>query len=120
MSCRPVGRTISLSTAEALIGDGGILAEVVAETMTGLIAKSLVMPELINGEIGYRLLQTIRAHALAKLKETGEFDDVARRHAAYRLRTLERAEIDRERRARPQSMDSAEAMANSLGNVRAS
>ena len=51
--------------AEAVAGDIGALAE-----------SSLVVAE--SGR--YRLLQTVRAFALARLHAAGEYDDVARRH----------------------------------------
>jgi predicted ATPase len=60
-------------------------AEVIA-AVTNLVAKSLISTTVINGPTSYRLLDTTRAYAAAKLAERGEADRIARRHAiAYSL-----------------------------------
>jgi tetratricopeptide (TPR) repeat protein len=59
-----------------------------------LIDKSLVLVERSaqGGAARYRLLETIRQYALAKLAVSGEADEVRRRHAVYYL-TLAEASI---------------------------
>ena len=46
----------------------------------------------------YRLLETTRAYALEKLAESGELEQVARRHAEYYRDLFERAEAEWETR----------------------
>jgi predicted ATPase len=46
-----------------------------------LVSKSLVSARFSKGLVYYRLLETTRAYAAAKLAERGETDRVARRHA---------------------------------------
>src|SRR5262249_25090616 len=49
--------------------------------VSGLVAKSLVVSEISAGETRFRLLETTRAYGLARLKESGQYDRVARCHA---------------------------------------
>jgi non-specific serine/threonine protein kinase len=62
-----------------------------------LVDKSLVLVRDGAGvagdrEVRYGLLETIREYALERLRDSGEADDVKRRHAAYFLALAERAE----------------------------
>ncbi len=57
-----------------------------ADVMTAvesLVAKSLMVPSIIDGSTYYRLLDTTRVYALKRLDESGERDLMARRHALY-------------------------------------
>lgn len=56
--------------------------------------KSLVAPSGERRSAGYRLLDTTRAYALAKLVESGEHDELARRLAEYCCGLLERAQTE--------------------------
>jgi len=60
----------------------GVSPADVVDTLADLVLKSLVSVDL-KGPTQYRLLDTMRAYALEKLVETGEFDRFARRHAEY-------------------------------------
>jgi hypothetical protein len=53
----------------------------VIDTVTRLVAKSLVSTTVINESTYYRLLDTTRAYAAAKLAGRGEAARIARRHA---------------------------------------
>ena len=73
-------------TAEAasLIAAGGeIAASAVVLSLASLVTKSLVTVEVGSGITLYRLHETTRAYAIEKLVESGEFEQVARRHANY-------------------------------------
>jgi predicted ATPase/DNA-binding winged helix-turn-helix (wHTH) protein len=63
----------------------------VIELLLGLVAKSLVALRGERRSARYRLLDTTRAYALAKLVECGERNNLARRHAKYYSDLLERA-----------------------------
>src|SRR5205807_1558526 len=56
--------------------------------------KSLVAADLGGAKGRYRLLETTRAYALEKLTQSGEFEQVARRHAEYCRDLFERAEVE--------------------------
>jgi predicted ATPase/DNA-binding winged helix-turn-helix (wHTH) protein len=73
-------------TAEAAgsISVGGdIAASEAVCSLANLVTKSLVTVEVGSAIAHYRLHETTRAYALEKLVESGEFEDVARRHANY-------------------------------------
>jgi DNA-binding winged helix-turn-helix (wHTH) protein len=58
------------------------------------VANALVAADLGGATAWYRLLETTRAYALEKLTQSGEFDQVARRHAKYYWDLYERAPED--------------------------
>ena len=68
------------------------------DSVANLAAKSLVVLEVTGAVSRYRLLETTRAYALEKLTESGEFDEVARRHADYYRDLFEQAETEWETR----------------------
>jgi predicted ATPase len=51
--------------------------------VTSLVEKSLISVSQTDHASSYRLLDTTQAYAAAKLKERGETDAIARRHACY-------------------------------------
>jgi len=53
----------------------------VVDHVASLARKSLVTANVFGKKPVYRLLETTRCYALEKLRESGEFDAVARRHA---------------------------------------
>jgi predicted ATPase/DNA-binding winged helix-turn-helix (wHTH) protein len=85
------------------------------EALESLITKSLVSTTKVSQSTYYRLLDTTRAYASAKLAERGEADRVARRHAEYYSRLLQRDEITRSRIGR----QDFSLYAPHIGNVRA-
>jgi tetratricopeptide (TPR) repeat protein len=68
------------------------------EGLSSLVAKSLVASEIAGAIARYRLLDTTRAYALAKLDECGKRERIARRHAEYYQDLFERAEAEWQRR----------------------
>src|SRR6202050_918040 len=67
-------------------------AEVI-DAFVGLVARSLISSPAINESTCYRLLDTTRAYAAAKLAERGEAARIARRHAIFYSEFLEHDEI---------------------------
>jgi predicted ATPase/DNA-binding winged helix-turn-helix (wHTH) protein len=65
----------------------------VIDAVTSLVAKSLISATVINESTYYRLLDTTRAYAAAKLAGRGEAARIARRHAVFYSRFLEHDEI---------------------------
>ncbi|MEU8436199.1 BTAD domain-containing putative transcriptional regulator [Streptomyces sp. NPDC029216] len=79
-----------LDAAEAVCGDPGTD---VADTLGSLVDKSLVVAVPDADGMRYRLLETIREYAAARLAASaGEARATARRHAAHYLAFAERAE----------------------------
>jgi predicted ATPase len=64
----------------------------VVDHVASLARKSLVTANVFGKEPLYRMLETTRCYALGKLRESGEFDAVARRHAECFLDLLNLAE----------------------------
>ena len=71
---------------EVLDADAGL-----PERMGSLVEKNLLLREA-DGEVRFRMLETIRELARAELEACGELPDLARRHAAWFLRAAEEAE----------------------------
>ena len=93
-------------------GPGGSVSEI-AERVASLVMKSLVVADMVGGDVRFRLLETTRAYALAKLQESGEAGVLGRRHAIYYRDLVEAA-----RRASARDRLGA-ALAPELDNIRA-
>ncbi len=88
--------TFGLAAARALCAGGTVTAAEVLPALGRLVDKSLVVAEERAGESRYRLLETIRAYAAARLVEAEEYAALRERHLAWYLRFVEAAEADRE------------------------
>ncbi|TPP05370.1 ATP-binding protein [Rhizobium glycinendophyticum] len=79
------------AAAAAVISGPAFEPDRVLEAIESLVAKSLVAIAR-NGELEeYRLLDTTREYAFAKLVQAGEMESVAKAHALYLLTTIEEA-----------------------------
>ena len=73
---------LDLEAAEAVTADASVEAGDVLQFLSGLVEKSLVVAgEGSDGRARYRLLETLREFARARLIEAGEDQEVERRHA---------------------------------------
>ena len=63
----------------------------VTDLLAQLVARSLVVADTGDTGARYRLLETMRAYALAKLDEAAETRDIQRRHAEYFCELFENA-----------------------------
>lgn len=70
------------------------------EPIANLVAKSLLAADIYGAKPRFRLPETTRAYALEKLVESGEREQIARRHAQYCHDLFERAEAEWEVRSR--------------------
>lgn len=67
--------------AASAVGTGGpIAAPDVVDCVANLVAKSLIVADVGDTIVHYRLLETTRAYALEKLAESGEVEALARCH----------------------------------------
>jgi predicted ATPase/DNA-binding winged helix-turn-helix (wHTH) protein len=83
-------------TAEAasLVAGGEIAASEVVSSLANLVMKSLVILNAGSTIAHHRLHETTRAYAIEKLAESGEFEQMARRHANYYRKLFDSAEIE--------------------------
>ena len=84
--------------ASAVAASAEIAASEVVESLANLVTKSLVSVDVGGVMVRYRPPETIRAYALQRLIESGEREQIARRHAEYHLGLFERAEAEAETR----------------------
>jgi predicted ATPase/DNA-binding winged helix-turn-helix (wHTH) protein len=70
-----------LDAAARVVADEALSDWAVVDQVAELVNRSLVMAEDDGPNRRYRLLETMRAYALEKLADSGEFAAVARRHA---------------------------------------
>jgi predicted ATPase/DNA-binding SARP family transcriptional activator len=87
----------TLEAVSAIVTADDLDAPEVADIVTNLAAKSLLVVEIADADAHYRLLETTRVYALEKLTDSGELDQVARRHAKHYQDLFERAEAEWDR-----------------------
>ena len=83
----------TLEAAES-VGRGDSIEEGdVLDALSGLVDKSLVVAEARQeSRVRYRLLEPVRQYAQEKLQDSGEAEEVRRRHASFFLTLAEEAE----------------------------
>ena len=85
--------SFGLESLEALMGPSESGAPMVMDEIANLVDKSLVIPD--RRDAGrWRLLETTRAYAMQKLAESGEREEIARRHAEFFLATFQRFDVE--------------------------
>ncbi|HKQ25771.1 MAG TPA: winged helix-turn-helix domain-containing protein [Burkholderiales bacterium] len=97
--------SFTLESAGAVVSGGEIAAADVVDYVANLVAKSLVTADVNSAIALYRLLDTMRAYALEKLRESGEFEDLTRRHAEHNRDLFERAAAEQETRPTAEWLD---------------
>ena len=104
-----VGR-FSLDDAIAITSDAALDHEQAVDLLGGLVDKSLIALESDPHDLRYRLLDTTRTYASAKLDEHREREVIAHRHARYLCDCVEREVAN---------LEDAPQLLFMLGNVRA-
>jgi predicted ATPase/DNA-binding CsgD family transcriptional regulator len=82
----------TLDAAEQVCPGDGIDRYDVLDLLTGLVDKSLVTPDDQGPPTRYRLLETVRQYATARLADASEVDGLRDRHLAYHLALAQAAE----------------------------
>ncbi len=82
----------ALEAAEAVCAGDGLAADDVLDLLARLVDKSLAIAEAMDGDIRYRMLETIRHYSLERLVESGEAANVQRRHLDWHLSMAQQAE----------------------------
>src|SRR5687768_1881044 len=106
----------TLEAARAVVTNETIDQALVLRAIDSLVAKSMVVPNTVQATMRYRLLETTRAYARGKLIESGEAEQVARRHAIYCRDLLQ--QLDTSSSADSRSEKRVD-LADHLGNLRA-
>ena len=88
--------TFGLGAARELCAGGTVTVAEVLPALGRLVDKSLVVADARADESRYRLLETIRAFATARLVEAEDGTALRERHLAWFLGFVESAEADRE------------------------
>ena len=73
----------SLAAVCAVTNRGDAADAEIVDGVANLVAKSLVTPDFTEGASYFRLLETTRVYALARLTEAEELQEFSRRHAEY-------------------------------------
>ena len=107
---------ITLEAVSIVTADTEIDAANVVEGIAELVAKSLITVDVTDTTVYYRLLETTRAYALAKLNESGQIDTCARQHAEYVRDVFLRAEAEWETQCSTSWLDT---YARQIDNLRA-
>jgi predicted ATPase len=106
----------TLDTATTVCADESIPPEDVLESLSSLIAQSLVMVDFAHGNARYHLLEATRQYALEKLSKRGERETMAGRHTLALIQVAQR--LDRDWYDAPESLWFREAEGE-LDNFRA-
>ncbi|MDH6265407.1 putative ATPase/DNA-binding winged helix-turn-helix (wHTH) protein [Rhizobium sp. SG_E_25_P2] len=86
--------SFSLAAACAVAADETIDPRHVVDDLASLVSKSLVAVDALDVEIDYRMLDTTRAYAFAKLSASRELESIRRRQAEYAFEIVDRAKED--------------------------
>ncbi len=83
----------TLEAAEVVCSEEGLEAGRILDGLASLAAKSMILADRRQGsETRYRMLETIRQYARERLIESGEGEQVRRRHLEFFLQWAERVE----------------------------
>jgi len=88
----------TLEAAESVVADADLSEATVMDILGALVERSLVVAERREdppGDMRYRLLESLREYAAARLDKVGEADTVRRRHARHFCAFTEQAERER-------------------------
>ncbi|PZR58282.1 MAG: adenylate/guanylate cyclase domain-containing protein [Candidatus Meridianibacter frigidus] len=83
----------TLDAATEVCGDVSTESWSTVDLLCALVGKSMVVAELERSEARYRLLESTRQYALERLRETGEYQNIAERHAVFFARVTRDAEM---------------------------
>jgi predicted ATPase/DNA-binding winged helix-turn-helix (wHTH) protein len=83
--------SFGVNDAVDVVAGDGVLRHTVLESLSDLVAKSLLVADVSGHAVSYRLLETTRVYAHAKLREAGELETAQRRHARRFLKVCETA-----------------------------
>ena len=74
---------VSLEAIEGVCTGENVDRDLLSDLVASLVRKSLVVATVEDRRSSYRLLETIRAFAIDRLKERGDWQELRRRHAEW-------------------------------------
>jgi len=86
--------TFSLDAAGAVCSDDTIDTSATLGILSSLVEQSLLFADITGGNERYRLLETTREFALAKLRGSEEFTPIVHRHATFFREVVRQADAD--------------------------
>ncbi|MBN8872672.1 MAG: winged helix-turn-helix domain-containing protein [Rhodospirillales bacterium] len=86
--------SFTVADAIGMASARGSTPETVMASLESLTAKSLVSAGYADGELRYRLLETTRRYAAARLRRAGEWQAAAAAHACFLLDKFAAAEVE--------------------------
>jgi predicted ATPase/DNA-binding SARP family transcriptional activator len=84
----------TIDAAEAVCPDAALPPDLVFETVTALVDRSLLTTEERAGSMRYGMLESIRHYAAARLAEAGERPALQQRHLAWLAGLAQEADLD--------------------------
>lgn len=85
---------VDFDIASTFLVHCGVAMDEAVEALYALRAKSLLSADLGKSNVEYRLLETTKLYAIAKLKADGRHDDLSRKHAQFFCEYFADAEED--------------------------
>ena len=104
----------SLDAAEMVVSDAVVQERHVLDLLTRLVEKSLVTTVMTGETYRYRLLETLREYALARLDERGEVDRWNDRLLQWAMTRVDHVEASLRRPAQDEALQSVSADAATL------
>ena len=83
--------TFELAAAEDVCGNS-IEPDDILDVLSSLVDKSILIREETRGVIGFRLLETLRDYGREKIQQTGEYEQLRRRHRDWYQQLAREAE----------------------------
>ena len=81
--------TFDLNAVERVCTGDSLDTDDILDVLAALVDKSLVVMEADEGDVRYRLLETVRQYGRERLDDTHELDAIELRHAEYYLAVLD-------------------------------
>ncbi|MDI9979420.1 protein kinase [Rhodococcus sp. IEGM 1307] len=83
--------SFELDAAEGICGGDDLGSVTLVDVLTGLVDKSVLIREESGRAVRYRLLETLREYGRERLRESGESDELRRRHVNWYMSLSARA-----------------------------
>jgi predicted ATPase/class 3 adenylate cyclase len=84
----------TLAAAESVSTGQDLRAWEVLDLLTSLVDKSLVVADITEDRQRYRYLEMIRQYALERLEESGEGEEISKKHSEYYLNLAEESSTE--------------------------
>ncbi|MGP3983588.1 ATP-binding protein [Streptomyces sp. KR80] len=86
--------SFDLAAVEHVGGDDEVVPEEISDVVRSLVDKSILLREEHDGNVRYRMLETMREYGQERLVASGEYTAVRRRHRDWCAAMVERFEVE--------------------------